>query len=271
MFGILFLIAGVVMLVVAFSNGVSRSSDYTAHTFVATDEITSYKFDISAGDFVTEFYDGDKATVEYSDSSKYEVTLTEKNGTLTVKARFKWYVFFGWWGTVPKTTIKIPRNIVPDIDYDMSAGKASLEGGNYGKMTAHLSAGTLKTGDLNCETFNCHLSAGTATMGKINCSTIDCKLSAGSVEIDGAVCNSLVCKLSAGAVEIDKIDCARTELKLSAGSAELGFTDYKHNYSISVSKSAGSCNVGDQTAYTGKSIDIDLSAGSVSCHFPDSH
>lgn len=267
-FGILFLIAGVVMLVIAFSNGAnSASAKFTEHTYTASEEVTSYNLDLGAGTFVAEFYDGDKAVVEYAENSRYKVTVTEKNGVLSVEAKFKWWVFITFNFSAPKTVVKIPKNTVPDMTLDVNAGKFTLGNGDYGNVKAGLSAGSLNIGAINCQRLTLDISAGSLQVAEARCTDLDIDVSAGGCNVGRATCNSVDVDVSAGSAEIYNLDCPKAVIDVSAGDATLGFCDKEENYSISVDKSAGKCNVNNRTASTGKSISIDLSAGSVTCNF----
>ena len=72
-------------------------------------------------------------------------------------------------------------------------------------------------------------------------------------------------------MNIGKLTCPKINIDLSAGSVKLGVVGQKSEYSISVDKSAGSCNVANQSGTDiDKKIDIDMSAGSVTINFIDS-
>ncbi len=271
-FGIIFLIAGVIMLVVAYSNGASAFNEkYTQHTYTASGVIDRYNLDMAAGNFVTEFYDGDTAVIEYSQSSKYYVTVHEEHGVLTVKAKYEWWVLFNFHiGSLPQTTIKIPKHTVPDIGIDISAGKFKLGDGSYGNVDTELSAGTLTIGNIDCRNLKCDMSAGNINIAGANCEIFDLDVSAGSVNISEMICNSSAdIDLTAGSANVTNFECPKIAIDVSAGDVNLGFTDKEENYTISVDKSAGSCNVDNRTSNTGKSLKIDISAGKVICNFQD--
>lgn len=214
-----------------------------------SENIQNLYLDFSVGEIETTFYDGDKIEIDYHTSNIYAVDISEKNGTLNFKLRSLWKL---GWAVIdhPKTTIKLPANGVYNFKLDMSAGSATINGGNFGNLNLEMSAGNVNlNGSVKCEKFTLNASAG-----KIN--------------VDEIECSSLKIDLSAGVVDISTLLCPTIDIDLSAGSVNLGVNGKKSDYTITVDKSAGSCNVQNQTgADASKRIDIDLSAGSVNLSF----
>ncbi|MDE7076456.1 MAG: DUF4097 domain-containing protein, partial [Clostridia bacterium] len=198
-----------------------------------------------------EFYDGDNIEVNYPDSINYGYEVKEKAGTLKVtpvnRVHFNW---FGW-SDIPAVTVKVPHGKVMNLKLDLSAGAATVASGEYGDVRISMSAGSTTAGELKCKELITHLSAGKVTLGGAECSSLDVRLSAGVADISNVVCDDI-------------------DIDLSAGSARLSVIGNRSEYTIFVDKSAGSCNLINQSgSVAGKKIDVDLSAGAVEVTFKD--
>ena len=228
-----------------------RASFTEAHYTQQAESIENIEIDFAVGEVETVFYDGDKIEIEYHTSNIYNVRIDEKGGTLRYKLSTKWWLMLGGTIDYPKTTIKLPTSCIYNLDIDMSAGSAVINGGIFGNLKIDLSAGKVTlSGETVCSSLDIDASAGSVDINKIEC--------AGSVNID----------LSAGKVDIDSVTCPKIYIDLSAGSVKLGIVGQQSEYNIAVDKSAGSCNVGNQTGNdSNKILDIDLSAGSVTVTF----
>lgn len=232
-------------------NGWKFKVEYEMQTFNSTEENDTLDLKISAGSIAVQYYDGDNIEVTYPDSINYGYEVKEKAGTLKVtpvnRVHFNW---FGW-NDIPTVTLKVPSGKVMNLKLDLSAGAATVASGEYGDVRISMSAGSTTVGSLKCGDFRTHLSAGKITVGGAECSTLDVHLSAGAADIGNVVCDDI-------------------DIKLSAGSAKLSVIGNRSEYTVSVDKSAGSCNLVNQSgSAAGKSIDVDLSAGSVEVTFKD--
>lgn len=223
---------------------------FAMESFTETDENTAVKIEIRAGKLKTEFYDGDKITVEYGVADGYTSEMSEYNGTLIVKAPTrKWYNWVFFRTDIPETVIKIPQNRIIDLNVKMNAGTVNLADGDYQSVDIEMHAGTLKTNNTACiGDFKCAISAGTVSFGTLSCNNFKANLSAGTLGV-----NSLTADVSS--------------VKISAGSVNLSYTGAKAEYTITKKISAGSCNVDAQTGTTDKSIDIKVSAGGANLSF----
>ncbi|MDE6441933.1 MAG: DUF4097 domain-containing protein [Clostridia bacterium] len=249
--GVVIIVIGVVLLIVGLSqSGWSFEPDveFTTETYTAEHDNTAIDIEIDAGVLKTQFYDGDKIYVEYPVAKNFRTNVYEKNGTLFFETGYR--KFFYVWGTpkFPETVIKLPRNVVFDVELDINAGTVHLEEGKFGKVELEMSAGTLNCGGIDCSSLKLHISAGSMSVGTVSCNALDLHMSAGSAKIE-------------------KINCADSKIKVSAGSIKLGYTGDRNEYRILTDISAGSCNVSSQEGTTNKKIDIDVSAGSVKLEF----
>lgn len=245
--------AGIALLLIGLGvSGWKLNPEITEKTYIQSSEnIKNISLDIAAGEFETVFYDGEKIEIDYFTSTTKKVEIKESGTTLTYRESNRWWInFIGF--KYPKVVIKLPQSNIYNLDVDMSAGIVSIAGGTFGNLDVDMSAGMVKFND-------------SITCGKLN---ID--ISAGKIEADKIDCSSLKVNVSAGAVEIDEIICPVIDIGVSAGSVNLGIDGIKSEYTIRVDKSAGSCNVNNQTGTdSAKKIDIDVSAGSVNVRFTD--
>ena len=241
-----------IFVIAAFAlNGWLVMPKFEMAQYTAEGEITELKIDNAVGNIKTEFYDGDEITVDYPVSDRFTMTVAEKDGTLTVDGLNKkhWYVFSLRSWSLPETVIKIPRDTVLKLDVQVNAGEVQLASGVYAEVSIQLNAGSIRMVNTICSSFDCEVNAGAVFVNLLDCNTFDCEVNAGSFNAVRLVCPNI------------KID-------VSAGSFKADVQGKKEEYTISVDKSAGSCNVKSQTGTDPeKKIDIDVSAGSVSIAF----
>lgn len=253
--GITVLVIGIVVFIIGLSmNGWDLTVEYTMNTYVSQEENTSLDLGLSAGEMKVEFYDGDAIEVNYPDSPQFGYTVSESKGTLSVTPKTNFFLWFGW-RHVPAVTVKIPRGKVVDLELDMSAGTATIADGEFGDFKTSMSAGWLKIGEIECKKYSSENSAGNLEVGALKCvsSSFD---------------------MSAGAITVNKLTSDHITVDLSAGSASFTVAGSVNEYRTTVNKSAGSCNLPDNppppgSSYSGKLIDVDLSAGSVHFNFTD--
>ncbi len=232
--GVIILVAGISVFIAGLAAGGWKfGSDFEMRTFTAQEENSSLDLSLAAGKMNVQFYEGENIEVEYPSAYPYRYEVKESGGNLTVKPAYNG-ISFGWfpWFKYPTVTVKVPQNKALNLKLSVSAGTATVDDGDFGSLNLSLSAGYVSVGSVNCSLFVAHASAGSLNVSNLNC---------GNIKVD-----------------------------LSAGSANLTVKGKKSDYYITVDKSAGSCNVGEQQgAVAGKVIDIDLSAGSVDVNFTD--
>ena len=210
-------------------NGCSvKKPEFTTNTYTAENDNTALKIRINAGSFKTEFYDGDKITIEYPVASVYKTEISENDGVFRYESELKKTWFMGNLN-IPDTVIKLPESVRFNLDVEVNAGTVNIAGGEYGKVDAEVNAGTLKAEGIKCEKF--------------------------------------IAEVHAGTMNVTKLDCADIKAEISAGSLKLDIDGAKADYNIKADVSAGSCNVSSQTVENGKSLDVDCSAGSIKVTF----
>lgn len=251
--GIIVIVIGIVVLLIGLGiDGWNVNPEFTEQIYMQNiEKIETVSLEIASGEFETVFYDGDKIEIEYYTSNVKKTTITESGNTLYFREKSKLWISFGS-VKYPKTVVKLPKDNVYDLQVDMSAGVVSIASGAYGIMILKMSAGKINLGDdIKCKSLRVNASAG-----KIEANSIDCSSGISFFHV------------SAGQVDIDHLKCPVINIDVSAGSVNLGIDGVKAEYLIKVDKSAGSCNVQNQTVTAPlKILNIDLSAGSVNINF----
>lgn len=246
---VIFCIGLIALLIIMGLNGWSVDGGWEMRTFESAQENDTLLLDYSAGEVEIIFYGGNNIKVEYPESEKAPSYVKEENGTLSlVSGTRKWYDVSLWGRKIPKTIISIPQNDILSLDLTLNAGTLKIASGTYSEIKLELNAGTVDFGKINCGSFNVELNAGT-------------------LDADGANCNKLVTKVNAGSAEIDCVICGNVSAEVNAGSLEIDVIGKKSEYTISVNKSAGGCNVSGQTGTGGKTLKAEVNAGSLEINF----
>lgn len=241
---------GIILLIVGSTFGFVGNI-YSDESFTSQQDVSRLKIDVAAGNAKVSFYDGENVQIEYQTHSKYGFVASESNGTVKLEQPHNtWWINWGWgMRRAPTATVKIPYAFILDLDIEISAGAVDVESGTFGKLTADVSAGKLD-------------------FKNIVCAEAICNISAGNLSVDGMACTSLDCDVSAGNASFTGVTCSDIDIDVSAGSLYMMVVGKKDDYSISVSKSAGSCNQSTQHVPNAvKRITIDVSAGSVTVNF----
>lgn len=224
---------------------------YETREYTATQEFGKLDLNLSVGSMNVDYFDGDTIEVSYPTSSYFGYTVSERGGVLTVKPRSGFRMFLFGTGKIPAVTVRVPRDMALELSFDVSAGSAYV-------------------GDMNFSLMEVDVSAGSFTASKIKCDSFNGDLSAGRMSFSQLTCKSFGLDVSAGTANVGKLFCESVTTDVSAGTVNLTLDGRKSDYSIKVSKSAGSCNVDSQTgSAAGKMIVLDISAGTVTVNFTD--
>ena len=234
-------------------NGWSFKYDgnWETQKYECAETVTDIEIDFSAGTLQVGFFDGEQIEVEYATCDKFTTQFNTVNNTLKVSTSpVRWYSTFLWFNNIPTTKMYIPRNWQINFNVVINAGAVSFaEGGSYGNVSVELNAGTINMQGVSC----------------LNCSL---EVNAGSMNLTDLTCDKLTCEVNAGAVNVKELKCDSISIEVSAGAANVGVDGQKSEYTIKVKKSAGSCNVTNQTGTdANKNISVDISAGSVNVSF----
>ena len=247
--GLIVIVIGAAILITALAlNGWTfKKPEFVNQTFTATEDNTVIKIDVGAGAVKTEFSDGDKIQIDYPSATVFTTEINEANGVFSYKSKIKWALFWKTW-SIPDTVIKLPQNVIFDLDFEVNAGTVNVASGSYGKVDIEVNAGTLTVNSSDCSVFKCDVSAGLLSVNDVSCDSFDCEVSAGKLDVSA-------------------LKCPDIKADVSAGTIILGIDGVKAEYTISASKSAGSCNVSNQTGNTEKSLRVEVSAGSINVNF----
>ncbi|MDE6598395.1 MAG: DUF4097 domain-containing protein [Clostridia bacterium] len=248
---------GVIILLIALSlNGwkLKRNIKFEMTTYECQNENINLDIEVYGSKVKTEFYDGDKITIEYPVSKHYKTTISEADGTLIFKApKYVWYkdMFFlsGSW-TEPDTVIKLPKDTINRVKINLGAGTVYLASGSYGSVEIDMGAGTFNGGNITCSALKVDIGAGTAT-------------------IESAQCQSFNCEIGAGTATVKKLTAHSTTVDIGAGSVNIKFTGNEEDYTIQSSVKAGNCNLHSSSSSTPKAntINVDVSAGNFNGQF----
>ncbi|MDE7348077.1 MAG: DUF4097 domain-containing protein [Clostridia bacterium] len=268
--GAVILVVGIVILVIALGvHGWQFDGDYEMKYYECAEQNTTLNIDFSAGTLEINYYDGEKIKIEYPENKVLTSTISESNGTLSFSTttKRKWNVF-NWFSKIPEAKIWIPQGDIMNIHLDMNAGTTKFADGEYGDFIIGMNAGTLQIGDVACKKLAVELSAGTLSMkNMVSAEDVRLDLSAGTLNIQSLVCPSLIGNVNAGTANISRLNTSSVDVDVSAGTVRLGMVGAKSDYNVAVKKSAGSCNVSNQSGATDKRIKANISAGTLSVSF----
>lgn len=237
--GIVIIFIGLAILITALAlNGwkFKPATKFETKTYTADGVYANISVKMDAGAVSTQFYDGEKIQIDYATAEGYETEITADGDKLSIICpKIKsWFTFSCGVNNIPETVIKLPRGTAYNINANVNAGTLKLADGIYGNLAFDMDAGTLKAGAVECAVLNCDMDAGT--------------------------------------VKIEKLTCTTTIIKLDAGTAKLNFTGARSEYSVTAKVNAGTCkidgqNATDQTGTTAKTINVNVSAGTVKLNF----
>lgn len=227
----------------------SGSIEFETQTYECEQEISALDIKVSVGSLRTEFYEGERITVEYPTADGFTTSVSETDGKLSFDGPDKkWYVVSIGTLDIPETVIKIPDGSSPDVRFELAAGSATLADGVYGGVTVDIDAGAFEAGNV------------TATNLKV---TVD----AGKFEINTVSAQTLVCEVDMGSVTLRKVDCPSSTIDVDMGTVNATFAGAKEDYTIAASVNLGQCNVSAQTGTAGKRITVTVDMGTANINF----
>ena len=225
--------------------------DYEMKTYEASADVENLSVNFSAGELKVVFGDVDKITVNYPESSRYTTKFTENGKNLSMTTGQKhWYDFLGWVKKFPETTITLPKSSEIALTFELNAGSASIEGGDFKNLSAKLNAGKLTIGDVTCANLTYHVNAG-------------------EISASGATCDRAVLRTNAGKLTVNELECPDIDAKVNAGSMIIRVDGVESEYTVRTEVNAGSCNYGNRTGTTDKRIEAEVNAGSLDISFTD--
>lgn len=233
-------------------NGWKLTVTYEMQTFTASEQTEHLNLYLAAGKMDVTYYEGETVEVIYPTSNNFRYVVTESDGAVYVKPKGGFRFFMFGTGTIPTVTVRIPTEQELSLYLSVSAGDATVADG------------------MSFTSVKLDVSAGSVTAGRIDCGTFRTELSAGSVHFTGVNCNDANFDVSAGSATVSNLTCDRIKVDVSAGTVNLNVVGVESEYAVTISKSAGKCNLTSHTGTVdGKLIDLDISAGSVTVTFID--
>lgn len=208
--------------------------------------ITRLTIDVGRGDATVRFGDVADATMSVTGQGGGDWTMRRDGDVLRVdrpSAPFGWWIA-GWFGTDPRMTLTLPRELEGELagDLTLDAGSLTAEG-RFDTLSSTVNAGSL-TVDGGATTVTARLSAGSATLRLDDVTTADLSLSAGDLNatIGGAQPDLVRLDVSAGSMDV-AVPSGRYDLSkdTSAGTMDARIqTDPSSSHRIRSTLSAGS-------------------------------
>ena len=228
-----------------------KETEYEMKSYTAEGQYTTLSVDISAGEVDIVYYDGETIKFDYPENNRFTATVTESKSEVSFVTKKKH--FWDWidWGIVniPKTTISIPQDSKLNLNIHLNAGTINLPDGEFEKLNLHLNAGEVKGSEITASTLEFKMNAGTANFQNLECASSTFKVNAGSVSISRFACDSIT-------------------MNVNAGSVTLGVVGTATEYTVDITKNAGSSNIENHTGTNeAKSIKGTMNAGSLKVTF----
>lgn len=253
--GVIIAVVGVIVLLCALGASgwnFKEVDDWEEDSYVATKEVTKLNIKVNAGQVIIRRGSSEAVSVKYQHNDVYKTKISENNsGEMSITTGDKpWYKFNYWYDSAPTVEIAVGEECTPEIRLTLNAGTVKISRSDWGKLI-----------DLK-------INAGTVSLGDVSVKELNVKINAGTFEATNIDCEEFTCHLNAGSANVQRLNSIKTSVHLSAGSVRLNMVGAKKDYNISVDKSAGSCNVSNQTAIASDyDIDVSVSAGSVTINF----
>ena len=279
LFGIAVSIAGAVIA------GVNARGAYNAYKEIESSaNVESGHIDLTDNKKISVEVDAGTLNIHHSTTTSYidysvlkyytvDYDKEENKVEMTVKPKYRiisWLPFVGFFG---KNSSKVDVYLT-DQDYDayfeLNAGNFNInEDFTFSSLTIDVSAGKFTCdGNLtvNGDT-KLKVSAGDVNLnGNITgVNNANINVSAGDVNIKYLEANKLETKISAGDIK-SKVKSDDITFRISAGDLDMDIVGEKADYTISIKKSAGSCNV-SSTDGGSKKLDGKISAGKATINF----
>lgn len=255
--GVIIAVVGVLVFICALGAAgwnIKKISNWQEDTYTTTKALTRLDIKVNAGQVVIKRGSADTVAVKYQHNDVYKTKITESaDGKLNITTGEKhWYEFNYWFDDAPLMEIEINENCNPEIYLTVNAGTVEIGDGDWGAL------------------IDVDINAGSVSLGKVAAEALKVKMNAGVFDAKRIDCEQFTCHINAGSANVVSLASNGINLHLSAGSANVTVAGQKADYSISVDKQLGSCNVSNQTGTDPqKQIEVKISAGSVNITFAD--
>lgn len=253
--GAIILGIGIAILIIALAvNGWKfdfKETEYEMKSYTAEQQYDTLSVDISAGEVEIVYYEGETIKFDYPENNRFTATIVEsKSGISFVSKKKNFWDWFSWGvTTLPKTTISVPQDCKLNLNIELNAGTVNLPDGEFEKLSLHVNAGEIKGNSVTASSLECKMNAGTAKFESLECATGLFKVNAGTVTVSRFACDKITTNVNAGTVTLSVVGTA-TE------------------YTVDITKNAGSCNIDNHTGTNGeKSITGKMNAGALKVNF----
>ncbi len=196
----------------------------------------------------------------YVDDETEEVTITEKNGKLSVTREEKSMVhlfnidfdLFDY-----TTEITLPKDYNGKVYVESSSGGAELYALTGSDIVVDSSSGSIEAKNIRAEELVLSASSGSVVLNEIEVKgKVGLKTSSGRVKAEDVECNDLEAKASSGSIEFKKIEAENVKAEATSGS--IGCYEITAENDISLANSSGSITVENSSS---KSLNTKNSSG----------
>lgn len=217
-------------------------------TYAVSGTVTQLEAEISAADFTIK--EADSFSVE---SNLKNLTVTEKNGTLTIKEKQR----FGSTNSDGVLVLYIPADTV------------------FERVSITTGAGRLSADSLSAESLQLELGAGEVAVNQLTATKkADIDGGAGKITVSGGVLSNLDLDMGVGQLNLTSAFHGENELNLGIGESNLTFLGSKAEYSIEVEKGIGGITVNGSPVSSFKTpgngqreVDINGGIGAINLSF----
>ena len=223
---LLALIAGGVLLGVAFYNGSFKKADDTVtHNYDVIEPFENIKIETKTSDVIFEVSTDGKCHLECVEREKmyHEYTVSDNTLVITCKDEYKFYEKWGLFSGNHEITISLPLSIYKDLDVKVSTGDVSFKN----SFTFDNATFTSSTGDVSLK--------------------------------DLTINQTLTITVSTGHIEIEDVTVDNATLKVSTGKIKM--TDFMVDQKLTISSTTGDIIFKDCDA---GSLDISTKTGDIS-------
>lgn len=242
------IVSGVALLG-GFIDGNATTDDLKTYEIDPSANIVSLDIEIGAADFAIK--EADAFLVE---SNLKNLTIEQKNGTLTIKEKTKFGRYNG-----ATLTLYIPMDKrLQKADIETGAGRFTADSLIVNELTLELGAGEVYLKKISADSSS-HIAGGA---GKLTIA-------------DGTLCN-LELEMGVGQLNLTATLYGNNELDLGVGETNITLIGPEENYSVDIEKGLGGITVdGKSVSSYGKSgngqsrVDIDGGIGAIHLNFKD--
>lgn len=183
------------------------TTEYTARSYACEDEVKSISVSLSS--FPLTVKRGERVSLDYYEADNSEVSVTEKNGVLSVVENYKYKPFSSGLFEVGRTSHKFTLTVVSGVkleikgnNSDISITDIELEQFSMNSTNAAMRFTRVQFGKLNIRATNCDITLN------------GCKASAMTVKSTNLDITAKNCEFTSVALDGTNVDCELEMIKL---------------------------------------------------------